>query len=278
VLAWLLGGATLAQAQVNRPTRADTLAAKKLMDSLSGFKMLLKTPRPYALRVGTDVSYFLGPFAAALFGPNDYSRNLNQALLVQRAELATELVFNDNLYALAAEVGVASITRSSLRPPQTTFQYKNSGYYFRLGADYNFFQQKFDDQALTLGFRYGRANFSHELLYYGVNPAWGFVYREGDSIRFPDEAITNRISPQRLSAGWFEITSGLRVKIWRGVVGGFTFRVKTMLRVRGEDRLLANELPGFGAVRGNLKLSFNYHLYYQFPLKKKRLLGKIRQL
>jgi hypothetical protein len=85
------------------------------------------------------------------------------------------------------------------------------------------------------------------------------------------------VPTERLSAGWIEIVTGLRVRIWRGIVGGYTFRVKTMLNVKGENRLLANELPGFGAVRGALKISFNYHLYYQIPLKKKRGLGKISQ-
>jgi hypothetical protein len=280
LLLWLL--ATHApQAQVPRPTRDDTLAVKKALDSLSTLKRLLVVPRPYALRVGTDVSYFIGPFAAALFGSGEYSRNLNTALLVQRAELSAELVFNDNLYSLVADFGVANITRSSLNPPQTTFRYLNSGQYFRIGADFNFFQKTFDDQALNVGVRYGRASFAHELVYYGVSPVWGrtFVDRiDSDSVDFPDPAYALYAPSERLSAGWFEITSGLRVKIWRGVVGGFTFRLKTMLNVRGENRLLANELPGFGAVRSNLKLSFNYHLYYQIPFKKKQVLGKIARL
>lgn len=269
---WLL--AAHAQAQVPRPTRDDTLAVKKALDSLSTLKRLLVVPRPYALRVGTDVSYFIGPFAAALFGPDSYGDNLGTSLLVQRAELSAELVFNDNLYSLVADFGVANITRSSVRPPQTSFGYQNTGTYFRVGADFNFFQKTFDDQALVLGFRYGRTNFSHNLTYYGVSSAWGNLFNPANP--FPD--LKMEVSSERLSAGWFEITSGLRVKIWRGVVGGFTFRLKTMLNVRGENRLLANELPGFGAVRSNLKLSFNYHLYYQIPFKKKQVLGKIARL
>jgi hypothetical protein len=277
IFLWLL--ATQAQAQTPRPTRSDTLAVKKVLDSLSTLKRLLAVPRPYALRVGTDVSYFLSPFAAALFGPDEYGRNLNTALLVQRAEVSAELVFNDNLYALVADVGIANITRSSVRPPQTSFGYQNTGSYFRLGADFNFFQKTFDDQALTFGFRYGRTSFSHNLTYNGVSPAWGYTY---DPTKEPpidlDKAFKDTIQSERLSAGWFEIVTGLRVGIWRGFYAGYTFRLKTMLNVRGENRLLANELPGFGAVRSNLKLSFNYHIYYQIPFKKKQVLGKVGRL
>jgi len=271
----LLVWAVQVQAQVPRPTREDSIAVKKMLDSLSAFKLLLAVPRPYALRVGTDVSYFLNGVFAAPFGAESLSDNLQRFYSsVQRAEVSAELVFNDNLYALAADVGYASVTRSSANPRQTAFQYRNTGSYFRLGFDYNFFQKTFDDQAVNLGFRYGRTTFSHDLIAERISPAWGYVF--DPSKNFPDD-YEQTVPNERLSAGWIEIVTGLRVRIWRGIVGGYTFRVKTMLNVKGENRLLANELPGFGAVRGALKISFNYHLYYQIPLKKKRGLGKISQ-
>ncbi len=275
VFVLLLVWAVQAQAQVPRPTREDSIAVKKMLDSLSAFKLLLAVPRPYALRVGADVSYFLNGVFAAPFGTESLSNNLQRFYSsVQRAEVSAELVFNDNLYALVADVGYGSVTRTSENSPQTTFQYKNTGTYFRLGFDYNFFQKTFDDQAINLGFRYGRATFLHDLVAERFSPAWGYVPDPSKS--FPDD-FEQTVPTERLSAGWVELVTGLRVRIWRGIVGGYTVRVKTMLNVKGENRLLANELPGFGAVRSNLKISFNYHLYYQIPLKKKRGLGKISQ-
>jgi hypothetical protein len=240
-------------------------------DTFSVFRKLWAKPRPQALRLGTDLTYWLQGALAAPFGPSDLGRNASRFYgNVQRFEGTLEVPFNDNLYFLVADLGYGYVNRVNRDLPQTSFQYQNGGTFFRIGGDINLLQKAFDDESISIGFRYARANFSHELLYFGSSLPWGYVYNalvSSDSARI-NNSYQGAIPTEQLAARWFELTTGLRVSVWRGLVLGYTLRVKTGLNIRGEDRLLANELPGFGAVRANVKISFNYHVYYQFSFKK----------
>ncbi|MCU0450442.1 MAG: DUF6048 family protein [Bernardetiaceae bacterium] len=248
--------------------KRDTLAE---LDTFSVFRKLWARPRPQALRLGTDLTYWLQGALAAPFGPNSLVTNASRFYgNVQRFEGTLEVPFNDNLYFLVADFGYGYVNRVNRLLPQTSFQYENRGTFFRIGGEINLLQKTFDDESISIGFRYAQANFSHELFYFGSSRPWGYFYNalaEDDSIKIKD-SFRGEFPTEQLTARWFELTTGLRVSVWRGLFLGYTLRVKTGLNIRGEDRLLANELPGYGAVRANVKISFNYHVYYQFPFKK----------
>ncbi|WP_448519715.1 DUF6048 family protein [Rhodoflexus sp.] len=221
--------------------------------------------KPYALRMGTDLSYWLNGAASAPFGRSTIGDNLrNFYANTTRFELTGDMAFNRNKHFLLADVGYSSTFRERNEADNVrNVSYRNTGTYWRLGFDYNLLHKTFTDrqQALLLGLRYGRANFSHEASYTVQSKPWGF---DGT----PEAPAFSETISERLGYRWLEMNAGLRVAVWRELYLGYTFRIKLAGQPTAENRLLPNEIPGFGTVRSNLKLSFNYHIYYRLPLVK----------
>jgi hypothetical protein len=221
--------------------------------------------RPYALRVGTDLSYWLNGAVSAPFGRNTIGENLkNFYANTTRFELTADMAFNRNKNFLIADVGYSSTVRErNTEDNLRNVRYSNTGTYWRIGFDYNVLHKTFTDRknAVLIGWRYARANFAQEAVYTALSIPWGF---NGT----PAAPLFSETISDRLSYRWMELTTGLRVAVWRELYLGYTFRIKFAGRPSDTDRLLPNEVPGFGTIRSNMKLSFNYHIYYRIPLVK----------
>lgn len=221
--------------------------------------------RPYTLRVGTDLSYWLNGAFGAPFGSSTIGENLkNFYANTTRFEVTSDLAFNRNKQFLIVDAGYSSTTRErNAEDNLRNISYTNVGTYWRLGFDYNLLHKTFTDRrnALLLGFRYARANFSQEATYSAISTPWGF---NGT----PALPLFSETLSDRLNYRWMEMTTGLRVAVWKELYLGYTFRIKFAGQSGTPDRLLPNEIPGFGTVRSNVKLSFNYHIYYRIPLVK----------
>jgi hypothetical protein len=221
--------------------------------------------RPYGLRVGTDLTYFLNGLVSAPFGSNTMGENIkNFYANTTRLEVTSDVAFNRNKHFLIADAGYSSVVRERNSTDNLrNVSYKNVGTYWRVGFDYNVLHKTFTDRknALLLGLRYARANFSQEATYTAISMPWGF---NGT----PASPLFSETLSDRLNYRWMEMTTGLRVAVWRELYLGYTFRIKFAAKSGTPDRLLPNEIPGFGTVRGDMKLSFNYHIYYRIPLVK----------
>lgn len=221
--------------------------------------------RPYALRMGTDLSYWLNGAVSAPFGRGTFRENLkNFYANTLRFELTADMAFNRNRNFITADWGYSSVMRErNAEDSLRNVSYRNTGTYWRIGFDYNVLHQIFTDRknALLLGLRYGRADFAHQAVYTVISKPWGF---EGTPA---SPAFTETLN-ERAGYRWLEMTAGLRVAVLRELYLGYTFRVKFAGAANNTDRLLPNEIPGFGTVRANMKLSFNYHIYYRIPLTK----------
>ncbi|MCS7017976.1 MAG: DUF6048 family protein [Cytophagales bacterium] len=222
--------------------------------------------QPYALRLGTDLSYWLNGAVSAPFGRRSIGENLKSFYAnTLRFELTADLAFNRNKHFIVADWGYASTKRErNAEDNLRNISYHNTGTYWRVGWDYNVLHKTFTDRqsALLLGFRYGRANFEQQATYIAISTPWGF----GGTPASP--AFSETISEQ-LSYRWWEMVTGLRVAVWRELYLGYTFRIKLAGKANEVNRMLPNEIPGFGTVRSNMKLSFSYHLYYRIPLTKR---------
>jgi hypothetical protein len=221
--------------------------------------------KPYALRIGTDLSYWLHGAVSAPFGRNSLSENLkNFYANTTRFEMTSDVAFNRNKHFLIADMGYSSTARErNAEDNLRNISYRNTGTYWRIGFDYNLLHKTFTDRknALLLGLRYARANFSQEAHYTAISTPWGF---NGT----PASPLFSEILSDRLNYRWLEMITGLRVAVWRELYLGYTFRVKFAGQAIAADRLLPNEIPGFGTVRSDMKLSFSYHIYYRLPLVK----------
>ena len=189
---------------------------------------------PRAFRVGTDV------LALILSGSNKFSGwEVNGDLDLVR-------------YYLAAEYGAAS--RNEVLA--TGGSYQNEGTYWRIGVDINLLKKDPDRNMFFLGFRYGHASYSESLDFVSSDP-----YFSSFSSTLKNPAVT---------AAWGELTTGLRVKVWKEFWMGYTARMKFAGSAKGDDAVGAYNVPGFGVIGQGITWGFNYQLFWRFPFPTKK--------
>lgn len=136
-------------------------------------------------------------------------------------------------------------------------RYQNEGYYFRLGTDINLLLKDPDKNMCFFGFRYGISTFNDNLTY---------QYQPNNS--FP--LYTNTLSNGSVKGTWLEITTGLRVKIWKFFWMGYTARLKFAPSVENGENLISYDMPGYGTISQTPYWGFNYQLFWRFGWRKPR--------
>ncbi|MEM0938463.1 MAG: DUF6048 family protein [Bacteroidota bacterium] len=137
-----------------------------------------------------------------------------------------------------------------------TFNYVNSGQYFRFGGDWNFVKDQESGNVLSLGLRYARAGFKDDLDY---SSDQGFGTEDFE------------FSNTDLNARWLEVTLNLRGRIISDLYMGFTMRWQTYRKVNGEGILKTFDIPGFGKTRRDNSTAFDYYIMWRLPLNSKQL-------
>lgn len=132
--------------------------------------------------------------------------------------------------------------------------YSNGGNYWRIGADVNFLKKDPDRNMFFLGLRYARSKFTENMAVTSEDPVWG---THSDVIR-----------NQNVPAGWFELTTGLRVKVWRIFWLGYTARLKFALSTGDTPVMLPSDVPGYGRADKESYWGFNYQLFVRIPVRK----------
>jgi Domain of unknown function (DUF6048) len=136
--------------------------------------------------------------------------------------------------------------------------YSNNGRYFRVGADVNFLTKDPEKNMFFLGMRYARARFS-ELL----------TIQKTDSL-FSNNPINERYTNSNINGSWFELTTGIRVKIWRVIWMGYTARLKFGLHTNESSNLIPHDIPGYGITDKNIAWGFNYQIFVRIPVRKQQ--------
>jgi hypothetical protein len=131
--------------------------------------------------------------------------------------------------------------------------YSNQGTYFRIGADMNFLPRDRHGNVLFIGARYGRSIFSESLTTTADDPVWGTR---------PVEFHT-----EDASARWFEISGGLRVRLWKILWVGYTARYKFGLSAKDTGSMEPHDVPGYGSNEKNSTWGFNYLVLVRLPLR-----------
>lgn len=136
--------------------------------------------------------------------------------------------------------------------------YSNDGRYWRAGVDFNFLKKDPDKNMFFFGLRYGHSSFSEKLEITTYDPRWGSGPRQFD------------YSGQR--AHWFELTTGLRVKMYKFIWMGYTARFKFGLKIDESAEMLASDVPGYGRADKESYWGFNYQLFFRIPVMRGRAL------
>lgn len=145
---------------------------------------------------------------------------------------------------------------------ETTYNYSNTGRYFRFGFDFNFMRDDPHYNVAFVGLRYATSGFE-------------------DQLNFDTQAIiesetgwpntTETFSNSNLNARWFEMNAGLKIRVVNQLFLGFTVRYKLFLQVTGVEDLRPYYVPGFGKNVSSAAFGFNYYVSYRLPFRKKTI-------
>ncbi|MGC4020876.1 MAG: DUF6048 family protein [Cyclobacteriaceae bacterium] len=146
--------------------------------------------------------------------------------------------------------------------------YSNNGNYFRLGVDINLLGKDPDKNMFFFGFRVGRSFFNESLQYNATSSSASVPY----SI-FPSTSYN--LTNNGARGGWAELTTGLRVKVWKGLWMGYTARMKFAPSTKGgSGQISPYDMPGYGIVSKTPWWGFNYQVFWRFAWKKDKPLPK----
>jgi len=186
-----------------------------------------KSFRPHELKVGINAIRT----GRTLLGSDVTSHEIQAALAIRQV-------------ILVADFGLEKNTHGS------TYDYENTGSYYRVGIDQNFSKNKSSGTALSLGLRYARATFEDQLI---------FTSDQG----FGEETFNLRNA--NLQARWLEVAFSLRGKIVDNLYTGFTMRWQFARKVNGEGQLKTHDIPGFGKTRRQNSTAFDYYFMWRIP-------------
>jgi len=132
--------------------------------------------------------------------------------------------------------------------------YSNDGTYVRIGADVNFLKKDPDKNMFFVGMRYAASRFSEEMVINQIDEYWG--------------PISTTINNDNVNARWFEVTTGVRVKIWKMIWLGYTARLKFALSTDNTTDMLPSDVPGYGRAETDSYWGFNYQIFVRLPVRK----------
>lgn len=134
--------------------------------------------------------------------------------------------------------------------------YHNSGNYYRIGVDVNFLLKDPDRNMFFVGFRHGHSGYSDYSNYSYADDVFGTI-----------NVQTANANP---SANWKELTTGIRVKVWKFLWMGATARMKFGLNEKNQVDLISYEVPGYGRTIKNNWWGINYQIFVRFPVRSER--------
>jgi hypothetical protein len=132
--------------------------------------------------------------------------------------------------------------------------YDNDGRYWRAGVDVNFLLKDPERNIFFIGFRYGQSNFSEQMTIRSIDPVWGALTRDYNN---PD-----------VTSHWTELTTGIKVKIYKFIWLGYTARFKFGLKNSGDVEMLPHDVPGYGRTNKETTWGFNYQIILRIPVRK----------
>jgi hypothetical protein len=155
---------------------------------------------------------------------------------------------------------VANYGISSYKLDEPTYLYENQGTYLRIGPDINFMHEDPNLNIMFFGLRYARSSFNDKLQY----DTHAVIQSE---TTWPNTRETS--SNGNAKASWYEMVTGLKIRIVKQLYMGFTMRFKLLMKTKQTEILKPYYIPGFGKNVSSSSFGFNYYISYRLPFRKK---------
>ena len=137
----------------------------------------------------------------------------------------------------------------------TTYMYESSGNYYRVGLDANLIPRDKFGSSLYFGLRYGQGSFEEELVGTVSYPQWGSSLIDGEN--------------REMRVQWFEMVMGMKAKVWKGLVLGYTLRLKLSPEFSDPQEFETYRIPGYGIGRSSNFWGISYYVAWQFQFRQK---------
>lgn len=147
-------------------------------------------------------------------------------------------------------VGVSS---ADVSPDESNFTWKSKlAPYFNIGILYNVFYNNSPDYQLLVGLRYGITHFSYEVVDITTPPGY---WRDPSTFSIPQCSST---------AGYIEVSLGVKVKLFSNLSAGWQFKFRTIAHESNAPYGQPLVIPGFGKRTNNFGVGLS--LMYTLPL------------
>ncbi len=233
---------------ITLPALTDTITLSVPTDTIS--------PSKYVENIlgQQELKWFQGfTLSADIFGPvmyafSDYGN----------AEGALRLNLK-NTYFPVFEVGYAKCETTD---DNTDITYKTAAPYVRIGIDYNVLKDKWQDNRLYVGLRYGFSSFTYDMSGPDItDPIW-------------HGTAPFRYEGMKSTSHWAEIVFGVQVKIWSKFHMGWSVRYKKPLKIGQEIYAQPYYVPGYGTTVSESCWGGTYNLIFDLNWGKKKTKDK----
>lgn len=155
-----------------------------------------------------------------------------------------------NRYIPAFEFGLGEANNT---PPDNNYTYHTPlAPYFKIGMDYNFLYNSNPDYQAFAGVRYGFTPFKWTLRDVTVD---GSYWDEPTEMKFPE---------LNANAGYLEFLFGIKVKLYKRISMGWTFRYHRLLHYSPKTNGKPWYIPGYGS--SNSAIGASLSVFYTLPL------------
>ncbi len=140
----------------------------------------------------------------------------------------------------------------------TDISYSTTAPYARIGLDINLLKNKFQDNRLFVGARFGISNYKYD--YSGpaiTDPVWG-------------SSSTLSLSDISATSYWGELVLGVQVKVWRNFHMGWSVRLKKELSTTENQYSKPHFIPGYGKTTTGTSWGGTYSLIFDVDWGKKK--------
>lgn len=152
-----------------------------------------------------------------------------------------------NTYFPTVELGYA---KGEQTDENTAIQYKTGAPFLRAGIDLNMLKNKFQNNRLYVGARYGFSSYSYDMSGPEItDPVWGgsepFAYHDMDA-----------------RSHWMELIFGVQTRLWATFHLGWNIRYKRELSTTKNLYAKPTYIPGYGKTTHSAVWSGNFYLIF----------------
>ncbi len=142
------------------------------------------------------------------------------------------------------------------------------------GSDVNYADLKYSttNYFTRLGFNksilYRESAKDWDMMFIGLRAAGAGITRSSASYSTTDSVwgnVSGVTGGQSFAAIWAEVTTGMRVELFRGLMAGWNLRGKFLMNGRSFDDLAPMHIAGFG--KGDKTANFDFNLYLCYAIR-----------